>query len=431
MKLNENNVVVFPASKPASPKKKGSPTPMERAAKALANAKQRCKNPVNKDYPNYGGAGIKVLLKNTAALIEAIGLPPPNTSLDRINPHGHYEAGNVRWATKDLQAQNKKNSPLSGGSSTAALIQKYKAVGALPGERVMTSKSWLMGVSMFNAGGLTEQQAAFLGQAGLADGALHATFELNQEPDWGFGPGVFHLPALSLPDARVSLRGGAFRRSPLDDTYTQAGLIYDLGYVHTSFNMPPAVARSLKKLKNSPAPGLTWLGQPSVYGIEQGWFESWSLALACRLRCHGVSAAALPVLSVLSALEAIGSRTQWDYDRHPVLDAAYLFMPDFQVDCGSWGSLSGINVATLDGLLTYRAERGLKSVVGVQNAWKLSEKMKARLLGLYHAVEVACSEPTGPDDEALPPIKEDRPMVPSQLNFRMLRENLATRRLVT
>src|SRR5689334_17473979 len=82
----------------------------QRAAKALYNARQRCNNPKNKDYKNYGAKGIKVLFKNADELIACIKLPPANASLDRIDPNGHYEVGNVRWASKAVQAANKKAS---------------------------------------------------------------------------------------------------------------------------------------------------------------------------------------------------------------------------------------------------------------------------------------------------------------------------------
>jgi len=37
-------------------------------------------------------------------------LPAPDYSLDRIDPHGNYEPGNLRWADKKVQAQNRTNS---------------------------------------------------------------------------------------------------------------------------------------------------------------------------------------------------------------------------------------------------------------------------------------------------------------------------------
>ena len=67
-----------------------------RAAKALSNARQRCNNPNSPDYVNYGAKGIQVLI-STAQLIAEIGVPWPSWSLDRKNPQGNYEPGNVRW----------------------------------------------------------------------------------------------------------------------------------------------------------------------------------------------------------------------------------------------------------------------------------------------------------------------------------------------
>jgi len=40
-------------------------------------------------------------------LISCIGLRQEGMTLDRINPLGHYEAGNVRWATMSQQGANR------------------------------------------------------------------------------------------------------------------------------------------------------------------------------------------------------------------------------------------------------------------------------------------------------------------------------------
>jgi hypothetical protein len=40
-------------------------------------------------------------------LIDCIGVRPEGTTLDRIDPFGHYEPGNVRWATPAEQTANR------------------------------------------------------------------------------------------------------------------------------------------------------------------------------------------------------------------------------------------------------------------------------------------------------------------------------------
>ena len=72
--------------------------------------KRRCENKREKSYPRYGGRGIKVKFSSFQEFIDHIGLRPSDDfQIDRINNDGHYEAGNVRWATKAQQALNKRN----------------------------------------------------------------------------------------------------------------------------------------------------------------------------------------------------------------------------------------------------------------------------------------------------------------------------------
>lgn len=75
----------------------------------FAAAKQRCVNPRNHDYPNYGGRGIQFLFPSFASFIDCLGLrPSPDLTLDRIENEGNYERGNVRWATRLEQNNNRR-----------------------------------------------------------------------------------------------------------------------------------------------------------------------------------------------------------------------------------------------------------------------------------------------------------------------------------
>lgn len=71
---------------------------------------QRCHNPNESAYADYGGRGIKVCgawRKDYWAFHNHIGpRPSPEHSIDRINNDGDYEPGNVRWATRAEQLRN-------------------------------------------------------------------------------------------------------------------------------------------------------------------------------------------------------------------------------------------------------------------------------------------------------------------------------------
>lgn len=75
---------------------------------------KRCNNPTAKDVPYYGG--VKVCDRWSGRdgylyfLADMGPRPTPQHSIDRYpNGSGDYEPGNVRWATKKEQSQNRRN----------------------------------------------------------------------------------------------------------------------------------------------------------------------------------------------------------------------------------------------------------------------------------------------------------------------------------
>lgn len=70
-------------------------------------AKTRCSNPNVAQYKDYGGRGIKFLFNSFEEFLEELGPRPNGYSLDRINNDGNYEKGNIRWATREQQNNNK------------------------------------------------------------------------------------------------------------------------------------------------------------------------------------------------------------------------------------------------------------------------------------------------------------------------------------
>jgi hypothetical protein len=70
----------------------------------------RCNNPRQSTYKYYGARGVRVdprWYEYSAFLSDVGPRPSPAHSIDRIDPNGGYEPGNVRWATRSEQQKNK------------------------------------------------------------------------------------------------------------------------------------------------------------------------------------------------------------------------------------------------------------------------------------------------------------------------------------
>lgn len=78
--------------------------------RAWVHMKQRCNNQRKREWPHYGGRGIKVCAEwesSFMAFFAHVGpRPSPKHSIDRIDVDRGYEPGNVRWATHQEQIEN-------------------------------------------------------------------------------------------------------------------------------------------------------------------------------------------------------------------------------------------------------------------------------------------------------------------------------------
>jgi hypothetical protein len=77
--------------------------------KIYVGIKTRCENKSAKGYQFYGARGISLLLSFEEFLEEVGKRPSKNSSIDRIDNNMNYQKGNIRWATKLEQANNKRD----------------------------------------------------------------------------------------------------------------------------------------------------------------------------------------------------------------------------------------------------------------------------------------------------------------------------------
>jgi hypothetical protein len=114
----------------------------------------RCYNSNVKSYPHYGGRGIFVDQRWHGSagyrhFLEDMGSRPEGGMIERINNDGPYSKDNCRWATRDEQANNKRNNRwITANGKTQTMAQWAKEIGCNPSNIIYRIKS-----------GMTEEQA--------------------------------------------------------------------------------------------------------------------------------------------------------------------------------------------------------------------------------------------------------------------------------
>jgi hypothetical protein len=111
--------------------------------KAWVGLRQRCTNPNEAKFKNYGGRGIgySVRWEKYEHFLEDMGEAPEGYSLGRIDNDGHYTKANCRWETPIQQANNRRmrDDSTSGiaGVTFNNLERVWVARGIYSGERIV------------------------------------------------------------------------------------------------------------------------------------------------------------------------------------------------------------------------------------------------------------------------------------------------------
>lgn len=92
---------------------------------SFRGAQYRCTRPNATDWKYYGGRGIEFRFENFSHFLSVVGAKPsPEHTLDRIDVNGHYEAGNVKWATRKEQMNNtRKNVTITAFGKTQTVAE--------------------------------------------------------------------------------------------------------------------------------------------------------------------------------------------------------------------------------------------------------------------------------------------------------------------
>lgn len=101
--------------------------------RAFLQARNRCESDTCPKYKDYGGRGIEFRFAEFSTFLAELGpAPSPRHSVDRINTNGHYEAGNVRWATPKMQSLNRRNARLVAFEGKSHRLKEWAAITGVP-----------------------------------------------------------------------------------------------------------------------------------------------------------------------------------------------------------------------------------------------------------------------------------------------------------
>jgi hypothetical protein len=306
-----------------------------RTYRSFSEAKQRCTNSNNPDYPQYGGRGIEFRFQSVEELVADIGLRPVDKTLDRIDPNGHYEAGNVRWADDKQQANNRRLPSHQRQTNSLGWYQ-----GRESRDRYMqAARHWRLSVAFANDHeSLSAADASFLEER-FAETSLPSYTRL---PEPESREGFLSLPSLNHIGGRTVLRVRPGLRVS-GDPLLKRGLLADAQNIPLERNCCQEELEIIKGFVDnvrSAQTGLIYCCNTSCSNnrIEGRLLATASRLAGCQQRARVVLAA--EIASLLSADES-----------EPLLAQEFLFMPDL----GVWASVFGS-----DRQLTYRLRRVLE-----------------------------------------------------------------------
>lgn len=107
-----------------------SGTAIQRVQKRCNAMRQRCQNPNDQSYKNYGARGIQFKFASVAEAIAYVLMELPHPSylevdIDRKDNNGHYEPGNLRLANRTTNMENRRITKFCEGPNNIQILRKH------------------------------------------------------------------------------------------------------------------------------------------------------------------------------------------------------------------------------------------------------------------------------------------------------------------
>jgi hypothetical protein len=105
--------------------------------------RQRCNNPKDAYFADYGGRGITVCDRwaSFENFLADMGICPPGLTIERKNNDGNYEPDNCCWATYFEQGRNKRNTRwVTHAGETLTLAEWSRKLGV---EASTLRRNWI------------------------------------------------------------------------------------------------------------------------------------------------------------------------------------------------------------------------------------------------------------------------------------------------
>lgn len=117
--------------------------------------KSRCFHKKHEHYARYGGRGIRVCgrwRKSFTLFLKDVGVRPSGDHwIGRIDNNGHYEPGNVRWESREEQANNRASNVMLIFNGVTRTLTQFARQYGFRDPRVVWSRIFKHGWSVENA----------------------------------------------------------------------------------------------------------------------------------------------------------------------------------------------------------------------------------------------------------------------------------------